>query len=61
MVIFPLKNHPKKPPAFCCSPAEFFEVLRGAFVLLLDVRAVFNDQSELPVASWLVQAGGGRS
>lgn len=32
------------------------EVLRGAFVLLLDFRAVFNDQSALPYASWLVQA-----
>lgn len=33
-------------------------LLRGAFVLLLDFRAVFNDQSELPTLSWLVQAGG---
>ena len=32
------------------------EVLRGACVLLLDVRAILNDQSALPVASWLTQA-----
>ena len=32
------------------------EVLRGGCVLLLDLRAILNDQSELPVASWLTQA-----
>ena len=38
------------------ATATVSEVLRGGLVLLLDVRAVFNDQSQLPVASWLVQA-----
>ena len=35
-------------------------LLRGAFVLLLDFRAVFNDQSELPTLSWLVNMYIGR-
>ncbi|CAE7807052.1 eryA [Symbiodinium sp. CCMP2456] len=33
----------------------FTFVLRGGCVLLLDLRAILNDQSELPVASWLTQ------
>ncbi|CAE7837291.1 eryA [Symbiodinium sp. CCMP2592] len=33
----------------------FTFVLRGGCVLLLDLRAILNDQSSLPVASWLTQ------
>ena len=44
--------------SYRCMQSEIRELkaLRGAFILLLDVRAVINDQSKLPVASWLVQA-----
>ena len=39
-----------------CSMLQLLQVLRGGCVLLLDLRAILNDQSSLPVASWLTQA-----